>query len=280
MLGAVLGDIIGSPYEFDENNIKTTEFPLFSRRSSFTDDSVMTLAVAQALMDSWGQNDEAVSAALVRRMQQLGRAYPGAGYGGRFAGWLTQKQPRPYHSYGNGSAMRVSAAGWLYRTLEDTLHAAALTAAVTHDHPEGIKGAQATAAAIFFARAGADRPAVRAWLQRTFGYDMHRTLDEIRPHYYMDESCQGTVPQALTAYFEGDSYERTVRLAVSIGGDSDTIACIAGGPAEACFGLPEELKAQALERLDEPLRRIAEAYEAFCAAHSGPPLDGWQQALT
>ena len=263
MLGAILGDIIGSPYEFDFRNIKTTDFPLFSVRSEFTDDSVMTLAVAQALMETRGCADEDICAALVKRMQHWGRKYPDAGYGGRFAGWLAQPRPAPYNSFGNGSAMRVSPAGWLYSTLEETLHAAELTARVTHNLPEGIKGAQAVAAAIYMARTGRTKEEIKAFAEQNYGYDLDTTLDEIRPHYHMDETCQGSVPQSFRAFLEGDSYESVVRLAVSIGGDSDTIACIAGSMAEAFYGLPEELKREALDRLDPDLRGIALQFGVF-----------------
>lgn len=263
MLGAILGDMIGAPYEFDHNNIKTTEFPLLSYRSHFTDDTVMTVAVARALRLSYGRSDEVICETLVREMQTFGTKYPNAGYGGRFRGWLHEKNPQPYNSYGNGSAMRVSPAGWMYPTLEETLHAAELTARVTHNHPEGIKGAKATAAAIFLARAGQEKDALGDYLEREFGYDLTTSLDVIRPDYHMDETCQGSVPQAIRAFLEGNSYEEVIRLAVSIGGDSDTIACIAGGIAEAYYGLPEDLKQECLNRLDDTLRNEGTAYYQF-----------------
>lgn len=260
MLGAILGDIIGSPYEFDDNNIKTTEFPLFSANSTFTDDSVMTLAVAEALLDTLGQEDGAVLSAVTERMRHYGRAYPWAGYGGRFRWWLSAREPEPYNSYGNGSAMRVSAAGWLFDSLEATLHAARLTALPTHNHPEGIKGAEATAAVIYLARTGESKAAIKKYIEETFGYDLDTPLDVIRPAYHMDESCQGTVPQALRAFLEGEDYESAVRLAVSIGGDSDTLACITGGVAEAAWGLPDNLQAEALARLPEDLAAVARRF--------------------
>lgn len=263
MLGAILGDMIGAPYEFDHNNIKTTVFPLLGRRSCFTDDTVMTVAVARALRLTYGQNDEVICEALVREMQNFGASYPDAGYGGRFFGWLYAKNPQPYNSFGNGSAMRVSAAGWLYPTLKETLHAAELTARVTHNHPEGIKGAKAIAAAIFLARAGQKKDAIKEYLEREFGYDLDTPLDVIRPNYHMDETCQGSVPQAIRAFWEGSCYEEVVRLAVSIGGDSDTIACIAGSLAEAYYGLPEDLKRECMDRLDETLRAEVMAYQEF-----------------
>ena len=180
MYGAILGDMIGAPYEFDRGD-KTKDFPLFGRDSQFTDDTVMTIAVAEVLMDTVGQPDEAIRAALVKSMQKWDRKYPHAGYGGRFRGWLSARNPQPYGSYGNGSAMRVAAAGWLYATLEETRHAARLTAEVTHNHPEGIKGAEATASAIFLARTGEGKDEIRDYIIREFGYDLSRTCDEIRP---------------------------------------------------------------------------------------------------
>ena len=187
MYGAILGDIIGSPYEFDFNNYKSKDFPLFCRHSEFTDDTVMTLAVAKALLDTCGQDDAAIKTALVHQMQQLGRAYPGRGYGTRFIGWLYEAAPRPYNSYGNGSAMRVSAAAELAKNLEQALHLARLTAEVTHNHPEGIKGAQATAAAMFLARTGSSKADIRTYVEREFGYDLSRSCDEIRPDYHHGE---------------------------------------------------------------------------------------------
>ena len=254
MIGAVAGDIIGSPYEFDDRNIKTVDFPLFSAGSRYTDDSVMTIAVAEALTETVGASDDEVYAAVESRMRQLGLRYPKAGYGGRFNRWLHDASMGPYRSYGNGSAMRVSSAGWLYGTMEETLKYAQITASVTHDHPEGIKGAQATAAAIYLARTGADQDTVKAYVGQRFGYDLDTPLDVIRPGYHFDVTCQGSVPQAIRAYLEGSDYESTVRLAVSIGGDSDTIACIAGSIAEAAWGVPESIAEQALTYLTDDLR--------------------------
>ena len=202
MYGAILGDIVGSPYEFDCNSYKAKDFPLFSRHSNFTDDTVMTLAVAKALLSTRGQDDTAIKAALVREMQQLGRAYPDRGYGTHFGGWLYEDDPQPYQSYGNGSAMRVSPAAWLAKNMAETLHLAHLTAEVSHNHPEGIKGAQATAAAIFLARTGHGKEKIKAYVEREFGYDLSRSCDEIRPAYHHVEGCQETVPQAITAFLE------------------------------------------------------------------------------
>ena len=270
MLGAIFGDIVGSVYEFD--NTHDYGFVLLSRYSRPTDDSYMTLAVAKALMDSWGMDDDSIRACLVKEMQAIGRRYPDAGYGGMFYRWLRQRNPQPYNSFGNGSGMRVSPAGWLYQTLEDTLHAAKLTAEVTHNHPEGIKGAQAIAAAIFLARAGADKKQIRKYAEDSFGYDLDRTLEEIRPTYQFYAICQRSVPEAIIAFLEGEDYEDTIRKAISLGGDSDTIACMAGGIAEAFFGMPDYYKADAMKRLDQPMRQIVTDFQEFRREHSGEAL--------
>ena len=255
MIGAILGDMIGSPYEFDRSP-KTKEFPLFSRYSLFTDDSVMTVAVADALMSSTGKTDEEIRAALIESMRKWGRKYPDAGYGGMFYSWLHSKHPEPYGSYGNGSAMRVSSAGWLYDTLEETRHMARLTAEVTHNHPEGIKGAEATASAIFLARNGSSKADIKAYIIREFGYDLSRTCDEIRPTYHHMESCQQTVPEAITAFLEGTDFEDVIRTAVSLGGDCDTLTCIACGMGEAFYDVPEEILMEGKKRLPEDMLEV------------------------
>ena len=260
MLGAIIGDIVGSPYEFDYRNIKTKDFPLFSKQSEFTDDTVMTIAVAEALLKvGIDATLDDIRKEVIAKMQLWGVRYPNAGYGVRFMRWLTERNPQPYNSWGNGSAMRVSSVGWLYDSLERTLDVAKATADVTHNHPEGMKGAQATAAAIYLARNGKDRPEIRAYIEKTFGYDFSRTCDEIRPTYRHVESCQETVPEALTAVWEGKDFEDTIRLAVSLGGDSDTLTCIAGGIAEAIWGVPEDIKHEALKRLPEEMKAVYEA---------------------
>ena len=230
MIGAILGDIIGSPYEFDRGN-KTKDFPLFSKHSSFTDDSVMTVAVAEALMNCRGKSGRAVKDELVKVMRRWGHKYPGAGYGSRFYYWLFADDPKPYRSFGNGSAMRVSSAGWFYDTIGETRRYARLSAEVSHNHPEGIKGAEATASAIFLAREGASKEEIKKYVESEFGYDLSRTCDEIRPGYAHVETCQKTVPEAITAFLEGGSFEDVIRTAVSLGGDCDTLTCIAGGIA-------------------------------------------------
>ena len=261
MFGAILGDIIGSPYEFDMGD-KTKVFPLFSRYSTYTDDSVMTLAVAEALLDAQpGEADSQTCKRLVSYMQKYGRAYPDAGYGGNFGCWLWQENPQPYNSWGNGSAMRVSAAAWLYADLETVRRMATLTASVTHNHPEGIKGAEATAAAIFLARTGKSKAEIKAYIESEFGYDLRRTCDEIRPAYHHVESCQETVPEAITAFLEGENFEDVIRTAVSLGGDCDTLTAIAGSIAEGFYGVPEELKAECRARLPEPLREVLMRFE-------------------
>jgi ADP-ribosylglycohydrolase len=225
MLGAIAGDIIGSVYEF--GRIKTKEFPLFSPESCFTDDTVMTVAIAQAILTD-GDYRKAVL--------EFGRRFPDAGYGGFFASWLRSPDPKPYNSWGNGSAMRVSPVGFAFNTVDDVLREATRTADFTHNHPEGIKGAQATALAIFLARMDYDKEQIRNEITARFGYDLKRTVDEIRPSFKFDESCQGTVPEAIIACLDSTSYEDAIRNAISLGGDSDTLACITGGIAEALFG--------------------------------------------
>ena len=255
MYGAILGDMIGAPYEFDRGN-KTKDFPLFAKGSRFTDDSVMTVAVAEALIISYGKSDDEIKTALVEAMQKWGHRYPNAGYGGMFRYWLTTKDPQPYGSYGNGSAMRVAAAGWLYDDIETTRHIAKLTAEVTHNHPEGIKGAEATASAIFLARNGSSKDGIREYIVKEFGYDLSRTCDEIRPTYHHVESCQETVPEAITAFLEGNDFEDVIRTAVSLGGDCDTLTCIAGGMAEAFYGVPDEISAEGYKRLNADMREV------------------------
>lgn len=256
MYGAILGDIIGSPYEFDRGN-KSKEFPLFCARSEFTDDTVMTAAVARALLDTDpAEDDDTIRRRVIEQMKIFGRRYPDAGYGARFIWWLWSPEPRPYGSWGNGSAMRVSAAGWLFDELSTVLRMAKLTAEVSHDHPEGIKGAQAVAAAIFLARTGSSKAQIRAYIASAFGYDLSRTCDEIRPGYRHVESCQETVPEAFAAFLEGESFEDVIRTAVSLGGDCDTLTDIAGAMAEAFYGVPEELKTACRARLTEDLLQV------------------------
>ncbi len=261
MYGAIIGDIVGSPYEFDKGP-KSKDFPLFIPRSRYTDDSMMTVAVAEALLDTLGQGREELRNAVVRSMQKWGRRYPDAGYGGKFYYWLYEQQPQPYNSWGNGSAMRVSAAGWLFGTLEVTRQAAADTAAVTHNHPEGIKGAETTASVIWAARNGCTKAKIRQYVEQEF-YPLRETCDQIRPYYSFDVSCQGTVPQAITAFLEGESFEDVIRTAVSLGGDCDTLTCIAGGIAEAMYGVPEEIREECRKRLEPDMVRVLDRFEDY-----------------
>ena len=254
MYGAILGDIIGSPYEFDMGN-KSKDFPLFSKKSTYTDDTVMTIAVADAFLGAPAE-EEAIRQRLIASMQRFGKLYPYAGYGGMFRRWLRSDNPQPYGSYGNGSAMRVASVAWLFDDLETVRRMARLSAEVTHNHPEGIKGAEATASAIFLARTGSTREQIKAYMEDAFGYDLSRTCDEIRPTYHHVESCQETVPEAITAFLEGESFEDVIRTAVSLGGDCDTLTCIAGSIAEGFYGVPEDLKRECRNRLPEPLLEV------------------------
>ena len=245
MLGAIAGDIIGSVYEWD--NIKSKEFELFSPKAFFTDDSVLTVALAEAILNN--DNYEQV-------MRKYYRRYPDAGYGNSFHQWAADPGAGPYNSWGNGSAMRTSPVGWAFESLEEVLHRAEHYAACTHNHPEGVKGAQATATAIFLARSGAAKAEIKSYITRQFNYDLTKSLDEIRPDYEFDVSCQGTVPQAITAFLESTDFEDAIRNAISLGGDSDTLACITGGIAEAFYGLPEKIAETALNILDKNLREV------------------------
>jgi len=225
MIGAIAGDIIGSVYE--ARPIKTKEFPLFHPLCRFTDDSVLTVAVAQAVMTDGDYR---------RWVWEIGRRYPHAGYGGTFSRWLRSGNPEPYNSWGNGAAMRVSPVGWAFESLDEVLSEAARTAEISHNHPEGVKGAQAVALAVFLARTTGKKALIAREVTERFGYDLDWTVESIRPSYEFDVSCQGTVPEAIISFLESESYEDAVRNAVSLGGDSDTLACIAGAIAEAYYG--------------------------------------------
>ncbi|MBU1671235.1 MAG: ADP-ribosylglycohydrolase family protein [Actinobacteria bacterium] len=249
MIGAIAGDIIGSPYEGMRNNIRTCEFPLFVARSRFTDDTVLTVAVAEAVMRG---------AEYAGKLKEYYHLYPHAGYGGMFIQWANSASSRPYNSFGNGSAMRVSPVAYACGTLEEVLDEAAGSAAVTHDHPEGIKGAQAAAAAAFLARTGESKDYIREYTEESFGYDLSEPIDSLRDWYAREfdpiyVTCQGSVPQAIRAFLDSEGFEDAVRKAVSIGGDSDTIACIAGGIAQAYYGVPRKIEDQVMARLDERL---------------------------
>lgn len=261
MIGAILGDIIGSPYEFDLGN-KSKVFTLFSRGSVFTDDTVMTIAVAEAfLIVESDATDEEIKQSLIRSMRDYGNRYPHAGYGTRFSWWLTEDDPQPYNSYGNGSAMRVSPVAWLYDDIASVRKAARLSAEVTHNHPEGIKGAEATASAIFLARTGHSKEYIRDYIETEFDYVLNRTCDEIRPDYHHMESCMDTVPEAITAFLEGTSFEDVIRTAVSLGGDCDTLTAIAGSIAEGFYEVPEELREECRSRLPADLLAVLDEFE-------------------
>lgn len=261
MIGAILGDIIGSPYEFDRGK-KTKDFSLFSRHSTFTDDSVMTLAVGMAFLDAQPDAaDDWILNILANRMRQFGKMYPNAGYGGMFRQWLRNPDCKAYNSFGNGSAMRVSSVAWLYDDINAVRHAARLSAEVTHNHPEGIKGAEATASAIFLAKTGRSKAEIKGYIEHEFDYALNRTCDEIRPHYYHTETCMETVPEAITAFLEGESFEDVIRTAVSLGGDCDTLTAIAGSIAEGFYGVPTELKEECHNRLPEQLYKVLVEFE-------------------
>jgi ADP-ribosylglycohydrolase len=249
VLGAIVGDIIGSVHE--GIGTKTKNFPLFVSRSTFTDDSILTVAVAEWLLT--GQD-------LTELLHAYYHAYPGRGYGGMFQQWAGQRRREPYNSFGNGSAMRVSPVGFAFGSIEEVLAWAERSAAVSHNHPEGIRGAQAAAAAVYYARRITDRSEIARLLQSHFGYDLRTPLDEIRPTYRFDETCQGTVPQALRAFLESTNYEDAIRNAISLGGDADTLACITGGVAEAYYGIPHDLAAKAKQLLDARLVSVVDRF--------------------
>jgi ADP-ribosylglycohydrolase len=250
MIGAVAGDIIGSIYEF--HNIKTTEFPLFGYNCHFTDDSVLTIALADTLMNNGDYVDN---------LKWYYALYPNAGFGSFFSRWATSSDREPYNSWGNGAAMRISPVGFAFASLDETLQQAEKYTAVTHNHPEGIKGACATAAVIYLARTGQSKEQIRAYIETTFGYDLKRTVDEIRPTYTYEISCQKTVPEAIIAFLDSNSFENAIRLAVSLGGDCDTLTCITGGMAQAFYGgVPAEIQTQVLKILPDSLADITQRF--------------------
>jgi len=254
MIGAIIGDIVGSIYEFKP--IKTKEFPLFSKKSRFTDDTVLTVAVGKAILEGTDYQ---------KAVHMMGRKYPGAGYGGNFTRWLQSDEPKPYGSWGNGSAMRVSPVGFAFNNEEEVLEQAERSAVISHNHSEGIKGAQATALSIYFARTGHSKESIRREINKMFSYDLNRKLADIRPNYGFDVSCQGSVPESIICFLESESFEDAVRNAVSLGGDSDTMASISGGIAEAYYGpLPKRILDEGLSRLTDELKAtVQEFYEKF-----------------
>jgi ADP-ribosylglycohydrolase len=250
LLGALAGDVIGSVYEF--NAPKHTHFRLFSPGSRITDDSVLTLAVADAILNGKGY---------LECIHQYAQVYPNCGYGGFFRQWMLSDDPQPYNSFGNGSAMRVSPIGWAFDSIEDVLREAEASAAVTHNHPEGIKGAQAVALAIFRTRTGASKEDIRREIVARFGYDLSLTLGDIRPSYQFDETCQKTVPPAIIAFLESEDFEDAIRKSISLGGDADTLAAITGSIAEAYYGgVPSEIMAQVQARVPGELWQVVEKF--------------------
>lgn len=261
MYGAILGDIIGQPFEFDRGN-KSKEFPLFCKNPQFTDDTVMTIAICDGILKVGLDADEKeMKTAMIISMQLWGHKYPYAGYGGRFYHWLAKAETKPYNSWGNGSAMRVSSIGWLFETLERTREVARWSAEVTHNHPEGIKGAESVASIIWMARNGISKEKIKEYVIKEFGYDLSRTCDEIRPNYRHVESCQETVPEAITAFLEGNSFEDVIRTAVSLGGDCDTLTDIATAMGEAYYGLPNAMKDSCFIYTEEDMHLVMEEFD-------------------
>ncbi|MCH5231224.1 MAG: ADP-ribosylglycohydrolase family protein [Muribaculaceae bacterium] len=255
LMGAICGDIMGSSYEFWRTRTKKYEFNPFPPRARFTDDTVMSIAVAEWIIQGGD---------LTKIMQKWGNRYPNAGFGGMFRQWLTDKNPQPYNSFGNGSAMRVSAVGCAYDSLEETLQKAKESAEITHNHPEGIKGAQATAAAIFLARTGKTKEEIKNYISETFGYDLNRTCEQIRPGYTFDVTCQGSVPESIICFLESRDYEDCVRLAVSMGGDADTMGAIAGSIAAEYYGeIPESILEKCWDKLPDDIRGIIEKFREY-----------------
>ena len=255
MLGAIIGDIVGSRFEF--NNTSEFDFELFTEECDFTDDTICTVAVADAILNGKTYRDATL---------EWCRRYPCpmGSYGGSFARWIRSSNPQPYGSFGNGSAMRVSAIGWLFSTREEVMEQAKRSAKITHNHPEGVKGAQAIASAIFLAREGKNKEQIADYIVREFGYNLNRSCDSIRLTNTFDETCQGSCPEAIVAFMESDDFESAIRLAVSLGGDSDTIACMTGGIAAAYYGVPQEIINKAIAYLPKEMLNIIEAFETKC----------------
>lgn len=261
MLGAIAGDIIGSVYEW--NNIKTTDFPLFVEECRFTDDTVLTVAIADSILTG---SDYAI------KLKEYYRLYPKAGYGASFEKWAGSETLEPYNSWGNGSAMRVSPLGFACHSLEEVLKLARKSAEVTHNHPEGVKGAQAVAAAVFLARTGSSLPEIKSFVEQNFDYNLDQSIDRIRAGYKYDVSCQGSVPQAISAFLQSTGYEDAVRTAVSLGGDSDTIACITGSIAQAFYGIPADVAEKAQGYLDSRLNKVVSLFNKTFGITISSPL--------
>jgi ADP-ribosylglycohydrolase len=271
MLGAIIGDIVGSRFEF--NNHRSKEFDLFTKDCFVTDDSIITLAVAKAIMEAMKEKELSnsldskefrvlLSDLTAKYMQEIGQQYPDCGFGGRFNRWVFSDTPEPYNSFGNGAAMRVSPAGFKANSEEEAIALAEIVTAVTHNHPEGIKGAVATAVAIYLARKGATKAEIKERIERDY-YPLDFKIEDIRPTYRFNETCQETVPQAIQCFLESSSFEDAIRTAISLGGDSDTIGAITGAIAEAYYGVPEDMEDKALSYLDEDLRAIYDEWVMF-----------------
>jgi len=271
LIGAIIGDIVGSRFEF--NNNRSKNFELFTNECNVTDDSIMTIAVAKAIMETEkrikpllnerGNNDEynkLLESMTIKYMQEIGRKYPYCGYGGMFRRWVFSDNPKPYYSFGNGAAMRISPVGFIAPTEDEARKLSETITAVTHNHKEGIKGAEATVISIYMAKHGASKEEIRQKINEDY-YNLNFTIDEIRDTYEFNETCQETVPQAIVAFLESDTFEDAIRIAISVGGDSDTLAAITGSIAEAYYGVPEDIKEKALTYLDEELRSI---YDEWC----------------
>ena len=268
LYGAFIGDMVGVPYEFLP--CKDRNFKMFTHYSRYSDDTIMTVAVADAMLQTIGYSEEDTLPVLEKTLQEWGKKYPGAGYGSAFGGWIYQSNPKPYNSWGNGSAMRVSSVAWLYNTLEEVEEKAKWTAEITHNHPEGIKGAQATAAAIFLARTGHSKKEIKSYIEEKYGYNLHRTCKEIRKSGYRFEvSCQKSVPESIICFLEGKDFEDTIRNAVFLNGDADTMACIAGAIAEAFYGVPDEFIVECRSRLTQECVDVVNRCERYNENPSG-----------
>lgn len=256
LMGAICGDIMGSSYEYWRSRTKKYDFNPFPPRARFTDDTVMSVAVADWIL--YGGD-------LFRYLRIWGHRYPNSGFGGRFKHWLAEEDPKPYNSFGNGSAMRVSAVGCAFDTLEETLEKAKETADVTHNHPEGVKGAQATAASIYLARTGSSKEEIKKFIAETFSYNLNRSCDDIRPNYKFNVTCQGSVPESIICFLESKDYEDCVRLAVSLGGDADTMGAIAGSIAAAYYGeIPKEIYEKCWNKLTEDIQKVVLDFKKYC----------------
>lgn len=259
LLGAIIGDVVGSRFEF--SNYRAKDFELFHEKCFITDDSIMTLAIAKAFIESKSDYSD-LQDNTIKYMQKLGKQYPNRGYGLRFNQWIYSDMPKPYNSFGNGSAMRVSPVGWVAKTEKEVRLLSKVVTEVTHNHPEGIKGAEATAIGVYLAKKGKSKDDIQQTLSWNY-YDVDFTIDEIRPTYRFNETCQETVPQALQAFYESVDFEDAIRTAISVGGDSDTLAAITGSIAEAYYKIPERIKfvIENYIRLNEP--ELFEIYKEF-----------------